>query len=68
MNTGYSGTVNITGSEVISDIDSAIYTQSSSGTINISGGKLIGDSEYGINCTGKTAVNLQNNISIKGIN
>lgn len=66
MNTGYSGTVNITGSEVISDIDSAIYTQSSSGTINISGGKLIGDSEYGINCAGKTAVNLQNNISIKG--
>ena len=66
LNYSYTGTLNITGSEVLCDIDSAIYAQSSSGTINISGGKLIGDGEYGINCTGKTAVNLQNNISIKG--
>ena len=66
LNSSYTGTLNITGSEVLCDIDSAIYGTTSKGAINISGGKLVGESEYGINCTGNIPINLKGNISING--
>lgn len=66
LNVEYSGILNITGTDVISDISSAIYGTGSKGTINISGGSVNGEGGYGINCTGGSAVNLSGNVSVKG--
>ena len=62
----FSGTLNITGGEMHSDIGAAVSGSPSNCIVNISGGKILSDRDYGLKCAKNSTVNLSGEISIKG--
>ncbi|NLT10539.1 MAG: hypothetical protein GXY08_13735, partial [Ruminococcus sp.] len=66
MNKNYTGTLNISGGNIVSEYTSGIYCESNNGTVNISGGKIEGKARYGFYAPNGTALNLSGNCNIKG--
>ena len=65
-NDGYTGTLNITGTSISSELGDAIRSNSNDGSITISGGRINSASGYGVNCTGDIPLNLEGRIDISG--
>lgn len=64
----YTGTLNITGTDIYADKGAGIYGNSAGGIINISGGSIRSEESYGLFCTGDTAVNISEKVSVNGKN
>lgn len=66
LNSGFTGTFNLSGATITADKGCGIYSDSSRGTINVTSGKISSTSNYGIYCPKGTKTALSGKLDISG--